>query len=106
MYGLHYNHQKEFKEKKFKEWSKRSRELRDINTIYSNFVIIEQQELKNVNCMQAYSLYLMLLILKYKYIEIFNKIFITNNYNINDEEILSHYSKRKNSYFEEILFKL
>lgn len=29
MYGLHYNHQKEFKEKKFKEWSKKSRQLKD-----------------------------------------------------------------------------
>lgn len=29
MHGLHYNHQKEFTEKKFKEWSKKARELRD-----------------------------------------------------------------------------
>ena len=29
MHGLHYNHQKEFKEKEFKEWSKKARELRD-----------------------------------------------------------------------------
>ncbi len=29
MHGLHYNHQKAFKEKKFKEWSKKARELRD-----------------------------------------------------------------------------
>lgn len=28
MYGLHYNHQKEFKEKKFKEWSLKARELK------------------------------------------------------------------------------
>lgn len=28
MYGLHYNHQKKFTEKKFKEWSKKARELR------------------------------------------------------------------------------
>lgn len=27
MYGIHYNHNKEFKEKKFKEWSKKAREL-------------------------------------------------------------------------------
>ena len=32
MHGLHYNHQKEFKEKKFKEWSKKARELRDSYT--------------------------------------------------------------------------
>lgn len=29
MHGLHYNHQKKFTEKKFKEWSKKARELRD-----------------------------------------------------------------------------
>lgn len=29
MYGLHYNHQKEFKEKKFKEWSQKARELKN-----------------------------------------------------------------------------
>lgn len=28
MHGLHYNHQKEFKEKQFKEWSQKARELR------------------------------------------------------------------------------
>ncbi len=32
MHGLHYNHTKEFKEKKFKEWSKKARELRDSYT--------------------------------------------------------------------------
>ena len=29
MHGLHYNHQKKFTEKKFKEWSKKVRKLRD-----------------------------------------------------------------------------
>ena len=29
IYGLHYNHSKIFKEKQFKEWSKRARQLRD-----------------------------------------------------------------------------
>ena len=29
MHGLHYNHTKKFKEKKFKEWSKKARELRN-----------------------------------------------------------------------------
>ena len=29
MHGLHYNHQKKFTENKFKEWSKKSRKLRD-----------------------------------------------------------------------------
>ena len=29
MHGLHYNHTKKFKEKQFKEWSIKARELRD-----------------------------------------------------------------------------
>lgn len=29
MHGLHYNHTKRFKEKQFKEWSQKARELRD-----------------------------------------------------------------------------
>jgi len=29
MHGLHYNHHKKFKEKQFKEWSKKARELKD-----------------------------------------------------------------------------
>jgi hypothetical protein len=32
MHGLHYNHIKEFKEKQFKEWSKKARKLRDTYT--------------------------------------------------------------------------
>lgn len=32
MHGLHYNHTKEFKEKQFKEWSQKARELRDSYT--------------------------------------------------------------------------
>ena len=32
MHGLHYNHTKEFKEKQFKEWSEKARELRDTYT--------------------------------------------------------------------------
>ena len=32
MHGLHYNHQKKFTEKKFKEWSKKARKLRDSYT--------------------------------------------------------------------------
>lgn len=29
MYGLHYNHTKAFKEKQFKKWSNKARELRN-----------------------------------------------------------------------------
>jgi len=78
--------------------------LRDINTIYANFKILEERELKNVECIEAYSLYLMLLILKYKHIEIFNKIFLTNNCDVNNEEIFSSYTKEKNIYFDREVF--
>lgn len=40
MHGLHYNHQKKFTEKKFKEWSKKARELR------KNFTDSELEDLK------------------------------------------------------------
>ena len=32
MHGLHYNHTKVFKEKQFKEWSEKARNLRNIYT--------------------------------------------------------------------------
>lgn len=49
MHGLHYNHIKEFKEKQFKEWSKKARKLRDSYTDeqIENFKI----ELKKLSCM-------------------------------------------------------
>lgn len=49
MHGLHYNHTKEFKEKQFKEWSKKARELRDsyIDEQIENFTI----ELKKLSDM-------------------------------------------------------
>ena len=40
MHGLHYNHQKKFTEKKFKEWSKKARELKE------NFTDSELDEFK------------------------------------------------------------
>ena len=47
MYGLHYNHTKDFKEKQFKEWSNKSRELRDS---YNDSQINEfKQELQNLS---------------------------------------------------------
>lgn len=47
MYGLHYNHTKDFKERQFKEWSNKSRELRDI---YNDSQINEfKQELQNLS---------------------------------------------------------
>lgn len=62
--------------------------LRDINTIYNNFVIFEERELQKTNSIQAYALYLFLIILKYKNLELFNKIFIENSFNIGTEEYI------------------
>ena len=49
MHGLHYNHTKEFKEKQFKTWSKKSRKLRDTYTDdqIENFRI-ELKKLSNI----------------------------------------------------------
>ena len=47
----------------------------------------------------------MLLILKYKYTEVFNRIFITNNCDISNEAILKNYSNGKNKYFNSNVFK-
>lgn len=59
--------------------------LRDINTIYQNFTILEEQELKEVDSGRAYALYLFLLLVKYKNLELFNKIFITHDAYKNNE---------------------
>lgn len=62
--------------------------LRDINTIYYNFKIFADIYLVGIECLEAYSFYLMMLILKYKYIDLFNKIFIKNNWNTDDLKII------------------
>lgn len=62
--------------------------LRDINTIYYNFSIFETRELKEVDNAEAYSLYLFLIILKYKNLQLFNQIFVTHNSSIGDNEYI------------------
>lgn len=47
MYGLHYNNNKKFTEAKFKEWSKKARELRDKYT--NNKIEDFKKELKNLS---------------------------------------------------------
>ncbi len=47
MHGLHYNHTKEFKEKQFKEWSTKARELR--NNYTDNQIEEFRIELKNLS---------------------------------------------------------
>lgn len=67
--------------------------LRDINTIYFNFVILEERELKDIDNRDAYALYLFLLMLKYKNLNLFNKIFITHNVVIANEPYLQKIQK-------------
>lgn len=74
--------------------------LRDINTIYNNFLIFESLELKKTSCVEAYSLYLLLLILKYKYIKIFNSIFDKNGDDFKNEDIFAPFVKGVNKYFK------
>ena len=51
MYGRHYNHQKKFKEKKFKEWSKKAIELRDsFNDSQIEKFKTELKNLSNIYC--------------------------------------------------------
>lgn len=66
--------------------------LRDIETVYSNFLILENHQLKYTTCYSAYSLYLFLLILKYKKMEVFNKIFLDKDTNVLKEAILFKYN--------------
>ena len=47
MHGLHYNHTKEFKEKQFKEWSQKARQLRD--SYMDNQIEEFKIELKNLS---------------------------------------------------------
>ncbi|MBO5478786.1 MAG: hypothetical protein J6A04_03620 [Clostridia bacterium] len=67
--------------------------LRDINTIYSNFTILEERELKDVDHRNAYGLYLFLLMLKYKNLDLFHKIFISHNIALHNEPYLLRMQK-------------
>lgn len=50
--------------------------LRDINTIYSSFLLFEKMELSEVRNLKLYQLYLFLMIMKYKASNCFYKMFI------------------------------
>lgn len=51
MHGLHYNHPKEFKEKKFGKWSEKARELRNsYNDCKAEKFRLELQKLSQVYC--------------------------------------------------------
>lgn len=72
--------------------------LRDINTIYYNFILFEQINLKETECFYAYAFYLFLLILKYTDIENFNKIIVYNE--ILDEKVKSKLNKCLSKYLD------
>lgn len=59
--------------------------LRDIETIYNNFRIMEDMFLNETCCASAYGLYFCILVLKYKYIEKYNKMFMSNESNTTGE---------------------
>lgn len=69
--------------------------LRDIESIYSNFLLLENNQLKNTTCYSAYSLYLFLLILKYKKMELYNKIFLTMEESVCSDVSISKYATSK-----------
>lgn len=54
--------------------------LRDINTIYSNFLIFEKLELSSTNSIYAYSLYMFFIILKYKNVDDYRKILFDGDF--------------------------
>lgn len=67
--------------------------LRDINTIYSSFLLLENNQLKNTDCYMAYELYLFLLILKYKRMDLFNKIFLDKDREAINDEIFKKFQQ-------------
>ena len=60
--------------------------LRDINTIYSNFLIFEKNELQNVTSIHAYFLYMTLLIIKYKYPDDYTNLFTGRDVSILEKD--------------------
>lgn len=58
--------------------------LREAEIIYNNWQIFQNQSLKNVTCVQAYSLYMFFMIIKYKhntfYWQIFNNEYLDIKY--------------------------
>lgn len=58
--------------------------LRDIETIYNNFRIMEDMFLSETSCTNAYALYFCILILKYRYLAKYNKIFVYNGNDITE----------------------
>lgn len=73
--------------------------LRDINTIYSNFLVFEKMELSQIRNIVAYELYLLLLIMKYKYPKCFENMFI-KKISIDREEFIEKSKKLKETGYE------
>lgn len=66
--------------------------LRDINTIYSSFLLFEKMELSEVRNLQMYQWYLLLMIMKYKDSKCFHKMFIEKD-DLYDEIFIKQISK-------------
>ncbi len=84
----------------FKEFSKLfDLSLRDINTIYYNFLLFEKIELSNIIDLKVYEIYLFFMILKYKRLEKFTQILLYKNTEIFKETIsLINKLKKVNNY--------
>ena len=70
--------------------------LRDINTIYSNFLIFEKMELNGAIRGEAYQFYLGLLCLKYKNSILFNQIFIDRDLNQENIGVFPSFNEHMN----------
>lgn len=73
--------------------------LRDFNTIYHNYLLFEEIELKDIKSREAYILYWFLLILKYKYTDEFNNIFLKNNISFEKHAFIISMLKNNNYRF-------
>lgn len=80
--------------------------LRDVNTIYCNYLLFEEIELKEINSLEAYTLYWFLLILKYKYIDEFNNIFLKNNITFERHSFINTMLKDKYRFIKEALERI
>ena len=77
--------------------------LREVNTIYCNYLLLEKIELQDINSMEAYLLYWFLLILKYKYIDEYNNIFLKNDVSFTKHTFINDMIKEKYTFIQEAL---
>lgn len=75
--------------------------LRDINTIYSSFLLFEKMELSQVKNLEVYQIYIFLMIMKYKDLNCFNNMFI-KKIDTNDEIFIQLINKLSRDLYEYI----